>query len=78
MGNIYASSLMSFDDGDTYDEQNIKGIEYNKRLGVSNSLYRNDTKTHEIIRNKEWCRQIGIWWKGKWVVRKERNIGRLE
>lgn len=53
MGNIYASSLMSFDDGDTYDEQNIKGIEYNKRLGVSNSLYRNDTKTHAIIRNKE-------------------------
>lgn len=46
---------MSFDD--TYDEQNIKGIEYNKRLGASNSLYRNDTKAHEIIRNKEWCKQ---------------------
>lgn len=52
MGNIYASSLISFDDGDTYDEQNLKGIECNKRLGASNSLCRTDTKAHEIIRNK--------------------------
>lgn len=44
MGNIYASTLMSFDDD---DEQNIKRhVVYGKCLGESNSLYGNYTKTH--------------------------------
>lgn len=39
IGNVYASSLIIFHDGDIYDEQNIKWIAYNKRFWENLTAY---------------------------------------